>query len=89
MKKFILVGQTSKGYLVEMDRKGKKGLVHLRVAREKYKWDKPPKGFQIHHIDRDKTNNKKGNLIAIHQKDHYRMHMRGDIRIDRGRKNLK
>ena len=72
MNKNLLKKYKEKGYLVEKNEEGLEEPKHLIIAKEKY--GKIPKGFHIHHIDGDKTNNKKSNLLAIHSKDHYKMH---------------
>ena len=53
----------------------KKKTFHSRVGEKKYKFDKIPAGFVIHHIDEDKNNNQYYNLILLHKKDHRRVHL--------------
>ena len=53
-------------------RNGKKIYRHRRVAEKKY--GQLPKEFIVHHIDGHRDNNKKGNLILLHRKDHCRLH---------------
>jgi len=54
---------------------------HRRTARNKYKLEKIPKGFVVHHIDRVTTNNKKDNLIILHEKDHKKLHKEGRLEL--------
>ena len=78
IKKKRLIGKTKAGYLYEIVN-GRKVLIHQQIGKEKY--GEIPKGFHIHHIDKDKTNNKRGNLILLHRKDHYRLHKWKAIKI--------
>ncbi len=45
-------------------------LVHRWVAEKKY-GKEAIKGMEIHHIDGEKTNNNKDNLILLMKEDHY------------------
>lgn len=67
------------GYQVFKDKEGKEILIHRRVCEKKYK--NIPPGFIVHHIDGDKTNNRPDNLILLHPKDHYRVHVKKDLII--------
>lgn len=67
-----------KGYRVFKE-EDKDIMVHRRVAEKKY--GKIPKDFIIHHIDENKDNNRKKNLILLHRKDHYRIHVKKDLEI--------
>lgn len=49
---------------------------HVRVWEEYH--DQPvPKGYCIHHIDRDKFNNDPSNLLLMKHSDHCAFHMKG------------
>lgn len=52
------------------------GTIHKRLHQ--YVWEKEvgriPEGFQIHHIDRDKSNNGIDNLCMVSEKGHKRLH---------------
>jgi hypothetical protein len=39
-----------------------------------------PAGYQVHHIDRDKTNNHPDNLVALTPTDHKRIHSGCELR---------
>lgn len=58
-----------KGYLIFED-SGK--LVHRWVAQKKYGKERI-EGKQIHHLDGNKKNNDKSNLILIDKEDHYHL----------------
>lgn len=62
---------TKKGY-IRKKYKGKMRMEHS-VVWEKHN-GKIPKGFQIHHIDSDKTNNDIKNLQLLTPSEHKRMH---------------
>lgn len=62
------------GYLTYETNDGKRRTIHSRVAKEKYGYDKIPEGFVIHHIDFNKDNNKKSNLMILHKKEHTKIH---------------
>ncbi|MBU4308825.1 MAG: HNH endonuclease, partial [Nanoarchaeota archaeon] len=68
------IKKDKEGYLLELTKEGYWKPIHFRIGKEKYKYDKIPEGFVIHHMDEDKTNNKKSNLIIIHKNDHWRLH---------------
>jgi len=68
-----------KGYATFRE-EGKNIFVHRRTAEKKYKVI--PKGFHVHHIDEDKTNNRPDNLILLHWKDHDRVHRKKDLLIE-------
>ena len=63
---------------------GKKIWVHRRVAEKKY--GKIPKDFVVHHIDKNKINNFRSNLIILHKKDHNRLHKRKTLTIKNKKK---
>ena len=71
-------------YLKEANRDGYIVDKYGHVAhREMWKtfYDTPPKGWDIHHIDFDKTNNHIDNLIALPHAYHNKIH----FEMDRGR----
>ena len=70
---------TKWGRQAYIDKDGKKKMVHSRVAEKKYGYKKLPKGLVVHHIDGDKDNNRPNNLILMHRKDHYRIHIKKDL----------
>ena len=49
-------------------------LIHQLNALKKYELEDIPKGFQVHHLDRDKKNFKFENLVIVHKKDHRVIH---------------
>ena len=53
---------------------GEKKHIHARVGEKKYFYEHIPPGFVIHHIDCNKKNNARYNLILLHKKDHKRVH---------------
>lgn len=62
---------------------GKRSLMHRDV------WEhfngKIPKDHDIHHIDRDKTNNKLSNLECLSKTDHARMFSSGNNQYTKGK----
>jgi hypothetical protein len=48
-------------------------------------YGKVPKGFHIHHIDEDKSNNDISNLAIISKKEHLSMHMKTPERVEQSR----
>jgi hypothetical protein len=69
------------GYQAYETEDGGKKTIHSRIGEKKYKFDKIPKDFVIHHIDGDKDNNQYFNLILLHKKDHYRIHVKKSLEI--------
>jgi len=57
----------------------KREPIHRIVALKKYK--NVPENFVVHHIDGNKLNNRWNNLMLLHKKDHYRLHVIGDLEI--------
>lgn len=62
-------------------KEGEEKHIHSRVGEKKYHYEHIPKGFVIHHIDGDKNNNQRFNLILLHKKDHKRIHQTGSLII--------
>jgi hypothetical protein len=61
------------------DSDGKWKSTHRRTMEKRYfQGEKIPKSFQVHHIDGNPTNNRPGNLILLHIKDHGRVHSKKD-----------
>lgn len=58
----------------------KSGHYRARLALHQYIWIKHngviPKGYDIHHIDEDKTNNDISNLRLMTRKEHRSLHMK-------------
>jgi hypothetical protein len=75
-KKFYRLKKNKKGYPLTK----KKSAMHSKVAENRY--GKLPEGFVVHHIDGDKNNFRKKNLIVLHRKDHYRVHAIKDLKIE-------
>ncbi|NQU98990.1 HNH endonuclease [Candidatus Woesearchaeota archaeon] len=75
-----------KGYQAYKTKDGNRKTIYSRVAEKKYKYEHIPKGFIIHHIDGNKNNNRSKNLMLLHQKDHYRLHVKKDIKIEEVKK---
>jgi len=44
---------------------------------------KIPKGFEVHHLDEDRENNKRENLILLHYKDHRDLHKKKALEVKR------
>ena len=64
----------SGGYRQFKDKKtGKWVLTHRRVAEKKV-GGKIYAGREVHHIDGDKTNNKRSNLLVVSKEAHRRIH---------------
>lgn len=64
------------GYRVFDDEKEK--FVHRWVAEKKHSKEEV-KGKVIHHIDGDKLNNEKSNLIILNKEDHHDLHQYQNI----------
>lgn len=64
-------------------RTGKWTLNHRRAALNKFGRLRP--GFEVHHIDGDKLNNRHENLVEIHRKVHARLHHKPEICLRCGR----
>lgn len=62
---------------------------HKRLHR--YVWEKHhgeiPKGYDIHHVDKDKSNNEISNLQLISRKDHMKLH--GEMLTEEERQSLR
>ncbi|MBT4377140.1 HNH endonuclease [archaeon] len=61
------------GYAVFKDKGGKTHSVHKRVV-EKKMGGKVRKGFQVHHKDGNKTNNRPSNLWVVSKAKHKKLH---------------
>ncbi len=67
-------------YKVLRDQNGLQVLYeHREEAARKY--GDLPEGFVVHHIDGNKLNNRWSNLILIHRKDHFRIHVKKDLEV--------
>ena len=63
------------GYKVFTDRNGKTQSVHKRVAEKKLGgsiWS----GYEVHHRDENKSNNRPSNLSVIKRSTHRKIHAR-------------
>ena len=69
--------EDSKGYWLGQEI-GVDGKPH-RIRLHTYVWEKHngpvPEGYDIHHIDHDKSNNDIENLVAIPESEHRKLHM--------------
>jgi len=61
------------GYKVFKDSDGKTRSVHKRVA-EKKMGGKVKKGYEVHHKDGNKANNRPSNLWAVKKSTHKKLH---------------
>jgi hypothetical protein len=68
----MVLRKNEKGYQVFKE-EGKLKSVHKRVC-EKKMGGKVRKGYEVHHKDGNKNNNRPGNLIAIKKSTHRRIH---------------
>jgi len=78
LKDFVECWTNSKsGYIIELwfTDNNKPYIIsqHIRVFLEHY-GRKPKKGYDIHHIDGDKTNNSIDNLLEIERSQHKKLH---------------
>lgn len=69
--------EDGKGYWLgqQFDNDGKPHRIRLHI----YVWEKHygpvPDGYEVHHIDKDASNNDIENLIAMPMKEHHQLHM--------------
>jgi hypothetical protein len=78
--KVRMKGYEGNQYQQYYDNKEKKWIfTHRKVAQKKY--GELPKGFEIHHIDKNRENNRSDNLIILHKKDHKRLHLKKTLEI--------
>ena len=77
--------QRTDGYIQITSGPYKGKLLHRLIYEEVY--GSIPKGYSIHHLDMDKTNNNPGNLVALSKSHHHSIHNRGTRhpRWDNGR----
>ena len=68
-----MIRRNKSGYKVFTDRSGKPQSVHKRVA-EKKMGGRVIKGYEVHHRDRNKNNNRPSNLTVIKKKTHRKIH---------------
>ncbi len=70
----MVIKTNKSGYKVFTDRAGKTQSVHKRVC-EKKMGGEVKKGYEVHHKDGNKGNNRPSNLVALkkssHKKEHY------------------
>ena len=65
--------QRTDGYIQITSGPYKGQLLHRLIYEEVY--GSIPKGYAIHHIDGDKTNNNPGNLMLLSKSNHHKLHM--------------
>ena len=65
--------QRTEGYIQITSGPYKGKLLHRLIYEEVY--GSIPKGYAIHHIDGDKTNNNPGNLMLLSKSNHHKLHM--------------
>ena len=65
--------QRTDGYIQITSGHYKGKLLHRLIYEEVY--GSIPKGYAIHHIDGDKTNNNPGNLMLLSKSNHHKLHM--------------
>ena len=68
-----MIRKNKSGYKIFTDRYGITRSVHKRVV-EKKMGDKVRRGYEVHHIDGNKNNNRPSNLTAIQKSYHKRIH---------------
>lgn len=73
MTKFGNGHQRLDGYIQITSGPYKGKLLHRLIYEEVY--GSIPKGYAIHHIDGDKTNNNPGNLMLLSKSNHHKLHM--------------
>ena len=71
--KFGNAYQRTDGYIQITSGPYKGKLLHRLIYEEVY--GSIPKGYAIHHIDGDKTNNNPGNLMLLSKSNHHSLHM--------------
>lgn len=64
--------QRTDGYIQITSGPNKGKLLHRLIYEEVY--GSIPKGYAIHHIDGDKTNNNPGNLMLLSKSNHHKLH---------------
>ncbi len=69
----MVIRKNKSGYKVFTDRSGKTQSVHKRVC-EKKMGGAVREGYEVHHRDGDKTNNRAGNLRAVKKSTHRKIH---------------
>ena len=65
--------QRTDGYIQITSGPNKGKLLHRLIYEECF--GSIPKGFQVHHIDGDKTNNNPSNLMMLSKSNHHSLHM--------------
>ena len=76
--------QRTDGYIQISSGPNKGKLLHRLIYEQCF--GSIPKGFQVHHIDGDKTNNSPDNLMMLSKSNHHSLHMsRNHPRWDNGK----
>jgi len=68
-----MIRKNESGYKIFTDSCGITHSVHRRVV-EKKMGGKVRKGYEVHHIDGNKNNNRPSNLTAIRKEYHKKLH---------------
>jgi len=69
----FLFRKNKSGYKVFKDEDGRTRSVHKRVAEKKL-GGRVWKGYEVHHRDGDKTNNRPSNLSVVKRSTHRKIH---------------
>jgi len=77
---------TKQGYYLGQVNNQPKRL-HIYIWEKHY--GKIPRGFHIHHLDRDKSNNNINNLIILPRHEHLSFHSSLEENIEKARKSIK
>ena len=75
-------------YTVTLCHNGKSHSFPLHIIIYKTVYGKIPKGYQIHHIDYDKTNNNPSNLMLIDPSKHLSLHKTGNVPSEKTRQKM-
>ncbi len=69
----MVIRKNKSGYKVFTDSDGKTKSVHKRVC-EKKMGGSVKKGYEVHHKDGNKSNNRPSNLVALKKSSHKKKH---------------
>ena len=80
---------SKKGYLVlSLSNNSIKRRLQLHRLIYEAVYGKIPNGYQIHHIDHDKTNNNPSNLMLIESSAHLSLHKKGFVYTEESRRKM-